>query len=89
VWPRTGTSVTDLGEAPKSVADIAVGPTAVFTVWGWDLNGGVVSKYPLDGSGRQDLVTGLPGPLAIIADPDGSAIYWGDEYSGEIDRLDL
>ncbi len=85
-WSRTGTMLRDLGASPTCPLDLAVAQTAVFSV---EESSGKVVEFPLDGSGRQELVTGLSAPMAIAAEPDGSAIYWGDFQTGEVDRLDL
>jgi hypothetical protein len=84
-WQRGSTQLTDLGPVHSCVNDLALTGRSVLAV---DTDSGSVREYPLDGSGPQTLATGLDAPMAIAAEPDGSAIYWADYVTGEIDRLD-
>jgi hypothetical protein len=84
-WQRGSASVTDLGALGTCAMDLALTSRGVLAA---DTYSQAVYEFPLDGSGRQTVVAGLTAPMAIAAEPDGSAIYWGDWTTGEIDRLD-
>lgn len=85
-WPRAGTTVQELGFSPTCEGALTVGPTAVYAA---ETVTGTIAAFALDGSGRRDLVTGLTAPMSIAVEPDGSALYWADFETGEIDRLAL
>jgi hypothetical protein len=84
-WQRGRTALTDLGALKSCAIGFALSSRGVLVA---DDYSQAVLEYPLDGSGRQTLVTGLTAPMAIAAEPDGSTIYWGDYVTGEIDRFD-
>ena len=50
---------------------------------------GKIQRASLDGSGIQDLVTGLNVPLGIALDVAGGKTYWTDWGTGRIQRSDL
>ena len=84
-WRPGETGMTDLGGVGSCAPDLAVSSRGVLVD---DMASHAVIEFPLDGSGPQTLVSGLPSPMAIAVEPDGSSIYWGDFDTGEIDRLD-
>jgi len=84
-WRPGSAELTDLGAVPSCASAFALTSRSVLAV---NVDAHALLEYPFDGSGRQTVVSGLGTPEAIAAEPDGSAIFWGDFYTGEIDRLD-
>jgi len=83
-WRPGDAAMTDLGLLGTCAHDLALTTQAVIAIGDHD-----VVQFPLDGSGPATLVDGLSAPMAVAVEPDGSAIYFGDYETGEIDRLDL
>ena len=52
-------------------------------------DGDSIQRANLDGSGVENLVTGLPGPSGLALDPDGGKMYWTDLISDKIQRANL
>ena len=48
-----------------------------------------IQRANLDGSGTEDVVTGLNVPRGIAVDPAGGKIYWVDQNTDKIQRSDL
>ena len=85
-WPRSGDLLTDLGASPTCGIDVALTNESLFSA---EAETGKIVAFPLDGTGRNELVSNLERPTAIAAERDGSAVYWVDSVTGEVDRLDL
>ncbi len=54
-----------------------------------DTEPGKIQLANLDGSGVQDLVTGLRAPRGLALDEIGGKIYWADSRDGKIQRANL
>ena len=54
-----------------------------------DYSTGKIQRANLDGSGVQDLVTGLRNPRDIALDMSGGKMYWTDMGTGKIQRANL
>jgi len=48
-----------------------------------------IQRSNLDGSGIQDLVTGLPDPAGFGLDASGGKMYWGDGDAHKVQRANL
>jgi sugar lactone lactonase YvrE len=86
---------TTEGGAPKTLVDTGYGIRSIQVdadggkVYWCDAQLGVISRANLDGSGREDLVTGIPFPAVLRIDPVNHTMYWGDQVSFEIRRANL
>ena len=70
---------------PRASAD------SVGKVYWTDSGTGKISRANLDGSGAEDLITGLDSPQGIALDSDGGKMYWTETgvASGKISRANL
>jgi hypothetical protein len=80
--------------------DADEGPVYTFTVEGyavassaelyWTDDGtGTIQRSKLDGSGIEDVVTGLVNPFGIALDHAAGKIYWADSGNGRIQRANF
>ena len=79
--------VTDLGGHTKPIAlDLSGGKM----YWTEDESGGKfkIRRANLDGSGIQDLVTGLTHPRNLALNPSGGKIYWTEHQTASTDAID-
>ncbi len=48
-----------------------------------------IQRANLDGTGIEDVITGLSSPRGLALDPDGGKIYWTETISGRIRRANF
>ena len=84
-WRPGDTTTADLGSLAYCASDMALSPRGVVAA---NTYTHALIEFPLDGSGPYTLADSLRAPMAVAIEPDGSAIYWGDYETGEINRID-
>lgn len=83
-WRPNDSTTYSLGDVGDCASDLAVSTRGVVVADGVAKS---IREYPLDGSGPTSLVQGASS-VAVTAEPDGSAIYWGNWDTGDINRID-
>ena len=64
-------------------------PVALAFLYWIDRGTGRIQRSNPDGSGVEDLITGLEAPVALALDGSGGRIYWADGGTGRIQRVSL
>jgi len=83
------------GAAPKTLVDTGYGLRSIQVdadagkVYWCDAQLGTISRANLNGSDKEDLITGIPFPSVLRIDPVNKKMYWGDQVSYEIRRANL
>jgi low density lipoprotein receptor-related protein 5/6 len=54
-----------------------------------DVNNHTISRVSFNGTGKTDLVAGLPAPTGLAVDVTGGKIYWTDTFNNVIQRSNL
>ncbi|MBV8757520.1 MAG: hypothetical protein JO257_09605 [Deltaproteobacteria bacterium] len=83
-WRPGEATTLSLGYVGHCAADAAVSTRGVAVA---DDRAHSILQFPLDGSGPETLAHGSA-PRVVAAEPDGSSIYWGDDDTGDINRID-
>jgi hypothetical protein len=83
------------GAQPKTLVDTGYGirsiqvDEAAGKLYWCDAQLGTISRANFDGSGAEDLITGVPFPAVLRIDPVNQKMYWGDQVTFEIRRANL
>ena len=92
---ETVVTITGVGWS-GAIHGIALDPSAGKMYWTVDAEGGLddsIQRANLDGSGVEDLVTGLDGPSGVALDLSAGKMYWtvssGDDADDRIQRANL
>ncbi len=64
-------------------------PVAVVFLYWADGGGGRIQRSNLDGTGVEEVVTGVAALVALALDGSGGRIYWADGGTGRIQRVSL